>query len=342
MKIKDLQVGAGLGKGFKCFVAAISSKTTKKGDDYIQVTLKDETGETKVNCWQTSVETWEYKLNDIVALTGSVGEYAGSPQLDISGWAKAVDGSLSDFVRQSDRDISEMFSELKLKHIDKFERPFLRYVAERLILTGPFADSFLKAPAARGMHHPWIGGLLEHVLGLCNLADSIYDSHYSIYFPNLDMEKVKFGLIFHDWGKVLEYDFTSPNLTYTERGIYQHHIGIVQEYLTRCSVAFEDTLGLPNEGSASARAEQRALLNELSHIIYSHHGQIEWASIMKPATPEALFVHWLDNFDAQMMNMRETLQKGPTGSIPGWTEKNWALGAQFKHQDVTAGGAGGI
>ena len=59
---------------------------------------------------------------------------------------------------------------------------------------------------------------------------------------------------------------------------------------------------------------------------------------MRPATPEALFVHWLDNFDAQIMNMRETLQKGANSDLPGWTEKNWALGTQFKWQDVTTGG----
>lgn len=334
MKIKDLEIGKGLGSGLKCFVAAIAGKTTKKGDDYIQVTLKDETGETKVNVWQTSVETWEYKLSDIVLLTGSVGEYAGNAQLNISSWSKS-EGSLSDFVRQSDRDIVGMYQTLVKDHIEKFKTPFIQYLANRMIMTGPFAESFLKAPAARSMHHPWIGGLLEHVLGLCNLADSMYESHYKVYFPNLDMEKVKFGCIFHDWGKVLEYDFSTPALTYTERGIYQHHIGIVQEYITRCAVAYEQEQQPKAEPNLKGH---RALLNELSHIIYSHHGQIEWSALMKPATPEALFVHWLDNFDAQLMNMRESLQKGTSGSIPGWTERNWALGTQFKHQDVTTGG----
>lgn len=336
MKIKELKIGEGLKDGLHCFVSSVSEKTTKSGKPYIQVTLKDETGETKVNVWDTTKDSWDYKVNDVICVTGSVGEYNGSPQLEISSFRK-TGKTLAEFTRQSERVISEMFFFLKVNHLEKFTNPFIKFLVERLILTGPFSEAFLKAPAARGMHHPWIGGLLEHVLGLCNLADSIYQNHYKTYFPKLDMEKVKFGLIFHDWGKVLEYDFSTPNLAYSERGVYQHHIGIVNEYLIRCSVAFEQQ----NFGSNSSdefktqREEHRKLLNELTHIIYSHHGQIEWSALMRPATPEALFVHWLDNFDAQIMNMRESLQKGPTGDIPGWTEKNWALGTQFKWQDVT-------
>lgn len=330
MRIKDLRIGEGLHDGLHCFITSIAERETKTGKPFLQVVLKDETGETKVNVWDQTRETWEYDINDVVCLTGSVGEFNGKAQLDISSW-RSSEKALSDFTRQSDRDIEDMFAELKECHLDQFEKPFLKFCIEKMILGKP-QEMFKKAPAAKGMHHPWIGGLLEHVLGLCNLADAIYQSHYYLYFPKLDMELVKFGLIFHDWGKIYEYDYNTPNLQISERGALQHHMSIAFEYVVRCSVMYEDTLDL------NLLEDHRNLLVKMQHIIFTHHGKPEWQALGFPAMPEAFFVHWLDNFDAQVMNMRESLQKGPNGDVPGFTEKNWAHGTAYLHQDVTTGG----
>jgi 3'-5' exoribonuclease len=219
-----------------------------------------------------------------------------------------------------------MLNELREKHFEHITNPLYRHLISEMILKEPM---FKKAPAASKMHHPWIGGLLEHVLGLCNLYDSIYEKHYDLYFPNLNADLVKTTLMLHDWGKILEYDSTSPGFPITKLGTLLHHIGIVVRKVT----ILTDRL----RNSAPNNAELQDITKDeinLLHGLYSHHGKPEWQSLVRPATAEALFVHWLDNFDAQIMNMRESLE-GPEGSLEGFTEKNWAHGTSYEMQAVT-------
>jgi 3'-5' exoribonuclease len=190
-------------------------------------------------------------------------------------------------------------------------------------LDGTFREFFTAAPAAKGVHHPWIGGLLEHVLGLCELADATYENHYKYYLPHLRMDLVKFGLMFHDWGKIFEYDYSTPDIKYTMHGALMHHMGIVCDAITRAHVKYE-SMAAPEEFFRS-----KAIHRELLHIVYSHHGKAEWGSIMTPATPEALFVHLLDYMDAKMMHMQDLIASGVEGDIPGMSKYSYMEKAAY-------------
>ena len=315
-KLKDLKKGDSF-KEMKVFVKATTEAKTKKGDSYVRATLSDGSMDTTVNDWNCTMLTSLYQLDKIYELTGSVGEYNGNIQLNVTQSNEDINGQLSDFIRQSERSVNDMMIELKNLHINRVSNPLYKHLLEVMVLKDP---RFLKAPAASKMHHPWIGGLLEHVLGLCNFFEAIYENHYKNYFPNLDLDLVKTSLILHDWGKVTEYDSSKPGFPTTEEGILKYHIGIVVEEVTIQSYRL-----LGDEGKKESR--------DLLHCLYAHHGLPEWQSLVRPALPEALFIHWLDNFDAQIMNMRETLQ-GPEGNVPGFSVKNWAHGTMYRMQSL--------
>lgn len=320
--IKDLKEGLNV-KGLECYVGDISDRETKKGKPFITVMFKDSTGEISGNIWDTSSEDWTFKREDVIAIYGTVGAFGGNLQFNYKS-ADRLDKPIEDFFRCSEFNIDKMFEHLTDGYLEKIKDPFIKFIAEELILSKPFVDMFCKAPAAKGVHHNWIGGLLEHALGLCNMATELYQGHYKKYLPTLNMDKVYFGCMFHDWGKILEYGYNTPNICYTKRGSLQHHMGIVAEAITRMAVRYEDKIDDPKE-----LVRYRTVLHELLHIIYSHHGKVEWGSMVVPATAEALFVHQLDYMDSQLMHMRGQIIDRKQGDIEGMSPKSFIHGTGY-------------
>lgn len=329
MKINELKEGLSL-DGLNCYIGSITERVTKTGKPYVSVVFKDETGEIGANVWDTSKDAWDFKTNDVVSLIGTVGAFAGKLQANTRSIVACL-LPLENFFRCSERNIEEMFNELVDKHIVEIKDPFIKYLADELIMDSRFMDIYCKAPAAKGVHHNWIGGLVEHVLGMSNMAKATYQVHYQRYLPTLNMDKVIFGCIFHDWGKMLEYGFDTPNITYTKRGCLQHHMGIVSEALVRKAVDYE--MSIKGEYSAEKAVleitRMREVLHELLHIIYSHHGKPDWGSPVRPATAEALFVHLIDYIDGNMIHMREQIKDHKEGDIPGMSARSWVHQAQY-------------
>lgn len=313
-KLKELKRGDSF-EGLSVFVKATTQALTKTGKTYVRATLSDGTMDTTINDWDTTIQTSQYQLDKIYSLAGSVGEYNGNIQLNVTSSIDHPSKYLSDFLRQSERNIEDMMIELKNLHINRITHPLYSHLLKTLVIDDA---RFGVAPAAAKMHHPWVGGLLEHVLGLCTFFDAIYENHYKRYFPNLDCDLVKTSLILHDWGKVTEYVNNKPGFPTSPEGILMYHIGIVVKKVTI------EAFKLEGDGSTE---------QDLVHCLYAHHGLPEWQSLIRPALPEALFVHWLDNFDAQIMNMRESLQ-GPEGNVPGFSVKNFAHGTMYRMQSL--------
>jgi len=321
MQITDLHEGLNV-KGLECYVGSISERTTKTGKPFITVTFKDASGEINGNVWDTSAESWQYKVNDVVAVYGTVSSYSNNLQFQFKS-ASLIDKPIEEFFRSSELNIDKMFEYLVDGYIAKIEDPFIRFLGENLIASRPFADLYCKAPAAKGVHHNWIGGLLEHSLGLCMMATALYRDHYRRYFPTMSMDKVIFGCIFHDWGKIQEYDYSTPNINYTARGKLQHHMGIVAEIVTRFAVKYEANCSLEEKSRA------QYVLHELLHVIYAHHGKQEWGSMVVPASAEALFTHLLDYMDSQMMHMRNQIIEHKQGDIPGMSPRSYVHGTEY-------------
>ena len=323
MKISELQEGLNA-QNLECYIGAVSEKVTKKGGTYVNVTFKDETGEISANIWDTSAADFGFPVDTVVKISGTVSSFAGKLQINVT-TTLLCDRALSSFFRSSEFNIANMHLTLKEQFIDTIQNPVIKFLLNELVTGNTFREQFCKAPAAKGVHHAWIGGLLEHVLGMCNIAKTVYENHYKLYFPTLDMEKVYFGCIMHDWGKIYEYSYNTPNIGYTKAGALQHHMGIVAEMMTRLTVKFENTF----EASKAELSAHRDTVRELVHIIYSHHGKPEWGSMVRPATAEALFVHLVDYMDGNMIHMRECIKDRIDGDIPGMSKKSWVHQSQY-------------
>ncbi len=309
---------------FECFIASLNERKTAKGDPFISIVFKDETGEISGNIWKTSLESFGYSVNDVVTVFGKVSEYAGNMQI-VPNKITFLGKPISTFLKTSEKNADSMFKELLERHINTLTSPLCKFILDEMIVNNDtLMKLFTHAPAAKGIHHPYIHGLLEHVLGLCNMADS-FSVHYKQYFPFLDMDKVKVGLILHDWGKIYEYEFSTPNIQYTKIGVLQHHIGIATEMVARTMVKWEAKEGV--------KKEDREYSRELLHIIYSHHGELEWGALVKPATVEAQLVHQLDYMDSKMMHIHDLIGQGQ-GDIVGLSKRSFTLGNSFLLQKL--------
>ena len=319
MEIKELKDGMSNIK-FDCFVESATEKATKKGSPYVAIVFADAGGKIGSNIWDQSLNTWKWPKESVVTITGNISTFGGKLQIKLVKPLEVCNKPLNTFFKSSERDIHRMFEILTDVFINKIENPFIKFLAEELILEPKCAELYCAAPAAKTVHHNWIGGLLEHSLGLCTLATAAHREHYYSYFPTLDMDKVIFGCLFHDWGKIMEYDYSSPMITYAKKGCLMHHIGAVADIISRKSLRYEMKHGT---------TKYQELSQELLHIIYSHHGKQEWGSLVRPSSQEALYVHLVDYMDGMMMHMRENIKDGIEGDIPGMSIKSWAHQTQY-------------
>jgi 3'-5' exoribonuclease len=166
------------------------------------------------------------------------------------------------------------------------------------------ALAYRTAPAAKSIHHGWIGGLIEHVLSVCQLA-KVTAAHY----PDVDFDLLLTGVILHDIGKIHELTY-ARSLGYSTQGQLIGHISIGVRMV-------EDALrklpGFP------------PLLRDLvEHMILSHHGSLEFGSPKVPMFLEALLLHQIDNLDSKMEAMRAHIAKDRQATGV-WTGYNPAL-----------------
>jgi 3'-5' exoribonuclease len=160
------------------------------------------------------------------------------------------------------------------------------------LIAGIFADSavaqaYRDAPAAKSVHHAWIGGLIDHVLSLCALA-RFASAHYK-----LDSDLVLAGVVLHDLGKIHELEFARA-IRYGDQGQLLGHIQIGMQMVTDQIAKMPD---FPPR-----------LRDLVLHMILSHHGQLEFGSPKVPVFSEALLLHLLDNMDSKMESMRALIE----------------------------------
>jgi 3'-5' exoribonuclease len=180
----------------------------------------------------------------------------------------------------------------------------LRALLEALLTDPAVAEGLKRAPAAKAIHHAWLGGLLEHVLSLLRLA-RLTAPHY----PLVDADLLTAGIILHDLGKIRELGY-ARSFGYTTEGQLLGHMQIALRLVA------EKLPGLPDFPPK--------LRNLVEHMILSHHGQLEFGSPKVPVFAEALMLHHLDNLDSKMETLRATLERD-RASAGEWTGYNAAL-----------------
>lgn len=270
---------------------------TKAGKPYFNLQLQDKTGVLDAKVWNTSSSgIEEFSALDYIYVAGRVISYQGAYQLNVERIRKCQEGEyvISDYLPTSKRNIIEMYEEL-LDYINKMKTGPLKQLVEHFFVEDKeFIQAFQTHSAAKTVHHSFIGGLLEHTLGVVKLCE-----HFTQNYPILNRDLLIAAALFHDVGKLDELS-KFPENDYTDDGQLLGHIFIGAE---RVGKAIEQIKDFPVK-----------LASELRHCILAHHGELEYGSPKKPALAEAMALNFADNADAKLQAMVELFDGAPENS----------------------------
>jgi len=300
------------GKLFDGFflVLAKQQRTTKSNKAYLSLILGDKTGQLEGRVWEPSDPriAKDFERGDIVKARGSASRFDDRLQMKIDQLRVALPSEVdkADLLPSTTYDIADLWSQL-LGFVDSFTNPDLKLLLTTMLADPVIAQAYREAPAAKQLHHAWLGGLLEHVISLLTLADRV-----APHYPLLNRDLLMTGVILHDIGKVRELSW-EIGFEYTVEGSLLGHIQIGTALAERAMDS------LPN---FPPRLKTLVL-----HMILSHHGKLEFGSPKLPMIPEALALSFLDDLDAKMQAMAVEFDKSiREGKGPDeLTGKVWAL-----------------
>ncbi len=279
-------------------LASISARDRKGGGQYLALTLADKSGQFEARMWEEFGEALRTCIpGSYVKVQGQVSRYQGKFQITLTKMrlAAAAEIDTADFVPTTKYDIPTMAAELR-GYVEAFHNPHLRRLVLAFLDDPALGPRFREAPAAKRLHHAWLGGLLEHVLSLVRLCLAT-----APFYPEADPDLLVTGAILHDIGKVRELSW-GTTFDYTLEGQLIGHISIAQGML------YEKIEQLNAEAAAAAHTAcepfppQLRLLIE--HMILSHHGKLEFGSPKLPMTPEAMLLSALDDLEAKFQALR--------------------------------------
>jgi 3'-5' exoribonuclease len=266
----------------------------KTGGQFALITLADKSGDIIGQWWDNFEDTIDtFDRDDIVFVRGLVNSYRNHLQISIHRMRLCQEHEidLAHYFPTTKYDVEAMFAEL-MGIICEFQNPFLRQLLEKIFADENTAKKFKKAPAAKTMHHPYLGGLLEHTLSLVKLCRRVGE-HYS----GIDIDLLQTGAVLHDFGKIDELSY-ERGFGYTNDGQMIGHL--VMETIM-VSDHIKDIPGFPEE-----------LRRHLLHLLLAHHGKLEYGSPKLPVTPEALMLAYLDDLDSKIEAMQRLIAEPHT------------------------------
>ena len=264
---------------------------TKSGNPYLALRLADRTGEIDGRIWDSATDFLPlFEPDDFIRVRAEVDEFQGTLQLRIVKLRKCPEEEiqLDEFLPKTPRNTEEMLAELR-KIASQIHHPFLHKLLEAFFADEDFVKKFKLAPAAKAVHHVYLGGLLEHTLSVLQLILLVGPR-----YPGINQDLLMAGAILHDIGKISELSF-DRSFDYTDPGRLLGHITLTVEMIDekiRAIPEFPQDLSL-----------------RLKHIILSHHGEYAFGSPKRPKTLEALLLHQLDDLDAKMNGFLAWIEK---------------------------------
>jgi len=282
----------------------------KSGKPYLAMMLGDRTGAIDGRMWdnvEPIINT--FGIDDFVRVRGTVNLYQKRRQLVIGEISKVPkkDVDTSDFLPTSKYEIEVMFKNL-IAIVRGMKNKYLRQLTLDTLEDPEIRPKYVRCPAARTIHHNWIGGLLEHTLSICKIM-LFLGSHYE----GLDLDLLLVGAVFHDIGKVWELSYDT-NVSYTDAGKLVGHLVMGAELIDRKA---RNIKGFPEE-----------LKNICKHLVLSHHGKYEFGSPKRPKTMEALIVSYIDELDSKIAALQSFLQM-ESGRGEAWTGYNSVFDRHF-------------
>lgn len=288
-------------------------RNTREGRAYLRLELGDCSGTIEARMWdQFENASRDIRRDDFVKVQARVEVYRSKPQLALLQMrlAKPEEIDLADYLPHTSADIGKMWAQL-LAHVESLSNPWLKSLVASVLADPEVERCYKRAPAAKVMHHAYLGGLLEHVVGLCGIA-KVVAGHYA----ELDVDLLLTAAMLHDVGKLQELCYERA-IGYTTEGQLLGHIVMELETVSR---AIDKIPGFP-----------APLKTVVQHLLISHHGQYEFGSPKLPMIREAMVFHYLDDLDSKLAAVRVALSSG--ASDDEWSAYSGALGRKFLKLD---------
>ncbi|MBV9145902.1 MAG: HD domain-containing protein, partial [Acidobacteria bacterium] len=285
-------------------VSSKQIKPKKSGDIYLSLILCDRTGQLEAKMWDNVADAVDgFEQDDFVKVRGLINKYSNRYQLTVHKVRRLDDAEVeySDYLPKTSKDVDLLWRTVG-EYVASFQNEHLKALLEAFMGDPQIAEAYRSAPAAKALHHAFIGGLLEHVVSLMRLCETV-----APLYPQVNRDLLLTGAFLHDIGKIYELSY-QRSFSYTTRGQLLGHMIIELEML------HEKITLVPNFPD-----ELKVLIE---HLIISHHGKYEFGSPKLPMFPEALMLHYLDDLDSKMESMRAHFEREPDAE---WTGYNGSL-----------------
>ncbi len=282
-------------------------KAKKTGEPYLALTLGDRCGQIEAKMWDNVEDSLDaFDQEDFVKIKALLNKYKNRFQLTIHKLRKLGESEIDfgDYLPKTSKDIDALWLTLA-EFVASLQDNNLRALVQSFMADPEIAAAYKNAPAAKTLHHAYIGGLLDHVVSLFRSCDLV-----SRNYPQINRDLLLTGAFLHDIGKIHELTY-NRSFSYSTRGQLLGHMIIELEMLQKKLAAFPDFPG-----------EMKTLLE---HLIISHHGQYEFGSPKLPMFPEALMLHYMDDLDSKMESMRAHFEREAENDS-SWTSYNASLG----------------
>ncbi|NYF79501.1 3'-5' exoribonuclease YhaM family protein [Granulicella arctica] len=272
-------------------LSSLSLRDRKQGGQYLALTLGDKTGSFEARMWDDFADVVETCTEGCyVKAQGQISKYQGKFQITLQKLRSAADSEVdpADFLPATRFDVDEMWAELR-SYVSSFTNEDLKRLVFAFLDDEEIGAAYRAAPAAKVLHHAWLGGLLEHVVTLVRVCLAT-----APFYAEVDPDLLVTGAILHDIGKIRELHWKNT-FGYTLEGQMVGHISIAQ--------------GMLREKVQSLAPFPEKLRVLVEHMILSHHGKYEFGSPKLPMTPEAILLSALDDLEAKMQTMRSEFGK---------------------------------
>ncbi len=293
-------------------------RSTTRGDLYIAMFLSDRTGRLNGRMWQATEETYNLLPKEgFIRVKGRVEVYQGALQIvaDHMSVVSPERISLEDYLPRTEKDIDKMFARVK-QLVSGIKNRDLKALVGSFLADEELMGKFCTAPAAMVYHHSYLGGLLEHTLNMLEVATAILP-----FYPKLQAGLVLAGIFLHDMGKTVELSYET-GFGYTDSG---QLLGHITQTITMINKKVDS---LAQKGTNI----DGAILDNIQHIILSHHGSYEFGSPKLPATTEAFMVCYIDDLDAKMNQVTKAIDNQPGDS--SWTDYKKSLETRLYRRRV--------
>ncbi len=289
------------------------AKVTNTGKPYLSAGLSDRSGIIEAKCWDYSGPIGAADDGKVIKIRGTVSEYRGALQLTIERLRLAEESDTFDrsrLVPVAPIDIDAAFDEVRAI-IDSIEDEHYRAVASAMLERKEAALRSL--PAAKSVHHSFLGGLLMHTSNMLYLAEHLAE----LYSYTVDRSLLLAGTLLHDLCKEEEYTL-SP-------------LGLVMDYSVKGQLLGHLVMGAQQVADISRELsipEEKSVL--LQHMVLSHHGQPEFGAAVLPQCAESELLSLIDMIDSRMEIYQEAMDETPVGTF---SKRIFALEKRIYHHD---------